>query len=290
MIAWDIVLQAGLSGLLMGCAYAFAAVGFTIVFGVMNIANFAHGHVIMAAMFTGWCLDRFWGLSPYLAAPLVFVLFLVLGQGLYRIVIRPIIGATHIAQLLTTLGLLIILENLANLIFGGDLRSVPRPFGGASLQLGTIHLPWTQLIAAGGSLAAVASVWAFFRFTRFGSQIRAAADNRTGALVSGVPIDRVFRWAFGIAMGTAALAGVMLVPAYLISPFVGYDFMLKGFVIAIIGGLGSLPGALAAGLLIGVVEAGSGLFMTASLGTAVVFGLLLITLLVRPSGLFGKLS
>lgn len=283
------ITQVAASGLLMGCAYALVAVGFTVVFGVMNIVNFAHGHVAMAAMFASFALNRYLGLDPYLAALCLFPVFLVVGGLLYRVAIAPAVGSTPASQMLVTLGLLIVIENGANLIFGGDLRSVRSSLGESSLHLGTLVLPWSRLITAAGSLAAIMGLWAFLKFTRFGTEIRAAANNELGARLIGIPIQRVFVQAFALATAMAAFAGAMLVPFYLINPFVGYDFMLKAFVISIIGGLGSLPGAVLAGLIIGIVEALGDFYLTASYATALVFGLLIVVLLWRPSGLFGPL-
>jgi branched-chain amino acid transport system permease protein len=274
------------SGLLMGAAYALVAVGFTIAFGVMNVVNFAHGHVAMAAMFASFVLNRYLGLDPYLAAVILFPVFFVVGLGLYRLVIAPMLQATHAAQLLTTLGLLIVIENTANLLFGADLRSVHPSYAETSLVIGGVALPWTRLFTAAGSLATIAAVWAFLTRTRLGAELRAAADNRIGAVVVGISISRVFLLAFALSTAIAAFAGAMVVPFFLISPFTGYDLMLKAFIIAIIGGLGSLPGALFGGLLVGLIEAAGGFFLTASLSTAMVFGLLVVTLLLRPDGLF----
>jgi branched-chain amino acid transport system permease protein len=290
MFSADALLQVASSGLLMGAAYALMAIGFTIVFGVMNIVNFAHGHLVMAAMFASYCLYVYLGIDPYLGALLLFPVFLVVGAALYRAVIAPIVEASHAAQMVATIALLIIIENAANLLFGGDLRSVTPSYGMRSLQVGGIALPLTRLIAAGASLAAVAALSAVLQLTRFGAEIRAAADNRLGAALVGISMQRVFQRAFAIATASAAFAGALLVPFYLVNPFVGYDFMLKSFVISIIGGLGSLPGALLAGLLVGVIEAAGDYFLTASLGTALVFGLLVACLLVRPSGLFGTVQ
>lgn len=270
----------------MGCAYALVAVGFTVVFGVMNVVNFAHGHVVMAAMFASFALNRYLGLDPYLAALCLFPTFLVIGAVLYRVAIAPAVGSSPATQMLVTLGLLIIIENAANLIFGGDLRSVTTSLG--SVHLGALVLPWPRLITAGGSLLAILGLWGFLKGTRFGTEIRAAASNELGARLAGIPIQRVFTQAFALATAMAAFAGAMLVPFYLINPFVGYDFMLKAFVISIIGGLGSLPGAVLAGLIIGVVEALGDFYLTASYATAMVFGLLIIVLLLRPSGLMGS--
>lgn len=281
------LIQVLASGLLMGAAYALVAVGFTIAFGVMNIVNFAHGHVAMAAMFVSYVLNLHLGLDPYLAAVVLFPTFFLVGILLYRVVITPMLQATHAAQLLTTLGLLIVIENTANLLFGADLRSVRPSYADTSLVISGVSFPWTRLITALASLATIGAVWAFLTRTRIGAELRAASDNRIGAVVVGISISRVFLLAFALSTAIAALAGAMVVPFFLISPFTGYDLMLKAFIIAIIGGLGSLPGALFGGLLVGLIEAAGGFFLSASLSTAMVFGLLVVTLLLRPDGLFG---
>jgi branched-chain amino acid transport system permease protein len=281
--------QVAASGLLMGCAYALVAVGFTIVFGVMNVVNFAHGHLAMAAMFASFALNRYLGLDPYFAALCLFPAFLIVGALLYRLAIAPAVGSPHATQMLATLGLLIVIENSANLIFGGDLRSVRSSLVDGSISVGAVTLPWTRLVTAGVSLVAILGMWAFLKYTRFGTEIRAAASNQLGARLVGIPIQRVFLQAFALAVAMAAFAGAMLVPFYLITPFIGYDFMLKAFVISILGGLGSLPGAVLAGLLIGLVEALGGFFLTAAYATALVFALLIAVLLLRPSGLMGSL-
>src|SRR5262249_35944742 len=151
----ETVLQVAASGLLMGCAYALVALGFTIVFGVMHVVNFAHGHITMAAMFVSYCFSRYFGIDPYLSALLLFPLFLLVGAALYRSVIAPMITATPAAQMLTTLGLLIIIENSANLIFGGDLRSVRSILGESALHIDGIVLPWSRLVTAAGSLVVI---------------------------------------------------------------------------------------------------------------------------------------
>jgi branched-chain amino acid transport system permease protein len=280
--------QVAVSGLLMGCAYALVAVGFTVVFGVMNVVNFAHGHVAMAAMFVSYVINRYLGLDPYFAALLIFPTFLVVGAIAYKLVIAPIITVGPAAQMCTTIGLLIVIENSANLIFGADLRSVRSGFGESALHIGNIVLPWTRLVTALGSIAGILGLWAFLSYTRFGAEIRAASSNRLGALLIGIPISRVFLQAFALAIALAAFAGAMLVPFLLINPYVGYDFMLKAFIISIIGGLGSLPGAVLAGMLIGVIEAMGSFYLTASYATAMVFTLLMLMLLLRPSGIMGS--
>lgn len=287
MSAGDPLVQVLSSGVLMGAAYALLAIGFTLVFGVMNIVNFAHGHLAMAAMFASYALNRALGWDPYVSALVLIPLSLVIGAALYDVAIAPLVEAPPAAQMLATLGLLIIIENAANMIFGGDMRSVQVSYGFRSWFIGDLALPWTRLIAAAGSLLAVAIVWALLHLTRFGAEIRASANNRLGAVLVGIRIPRVFRNAFALSTCTAAFAGALIIPFSLVNPFVGHGFMLKSFVIAIVGGLGSLPGALLAGFLVGIIEAGGDFFLTSSLSTALVFGLLMVMLLVRPTGFFG---
>ena len=264
----------------MGLAYALVAVGFTIVFGVMNVVNFAHGHIVMAAMFASFALNRYLGLDPYIAAFCLFPVFLVVGGLLYRTVIAPAVGASPATQMLVTLGLLIVIENSANLIFGGDLRSVRSSIGEGSLHLGTLVLPWVARTRCGRQPARDCSRYGrFCKFTRFGNEIRAAASNELGARLVGIPIQRVFIQAFALATAMAAFAGAMLVPFYLINPFIGYDFMLKAFVIChhrrSRQSTGRGPG--------GVDHRGGrgvgDFYLTASYATALVFGLLMLVLL-----------
>jgi branched-chain amino acid transport system permease protein len=283
----EAIVQVLSSGLLMGAAYALLAIGFTLVFGVMNIVNFAHGHLAMAAMFVSYALNRSFGLDPYISALVLIPVSLVFGGALYDVAITPLVDAPPAAQMLATLGLLIIIENAANMIFGGDMRSVHVSYGFHSWFVDGLALPWTRLIAAAGSLLAVAIVWGLLHLTRFGAEIRASANNRLGAVLVGIRIPRVFRNAFALSTCTAAFAGALIIPFSLVNPFVGHGFMLKSFVIAIVGGLGSLPGALLAGFLVGIIEAGGDFFLTSSLSTALVFGLLMVMLLVRPAGFFG---
>lgn len=286
----DALLQTLASGVLMGAAYALIAVGFTIVSGVMRIINFAHGHIVMAAMFGSYALHKFFGLDPYLALIPLVLFFLLFGLFLYRSLITPLFDAPEASQLLATIALFIFLENGVNLLFGGDVRSVALSYESMSLDLGPVSLPLTRLIAAVCSILAVALLSGFLHLTALGVDIRAAADNRVGAVLIGIPIGRVFIGAFALSTALAALAGGLLMPFYLIDPFVGNDFMLRAFVISVIGGFGSVPGALIAGLMVGLIEAAGNLLITSSLANVLVFALLIMTLLFRPWGLFGRAS
>jgi branched-chain amino acid transport system permease protein len=288
VIGVDVLAQSLVSGLFMGSVYALVAIGFTLVFGVTDIVNFAHGHLVMAAMFVTYFLFTVMRIDPYLSLTIVLPLFFGLGALLYTLVIRHIVEAPHSAHMMVTLGLLIFLENAANFLFGGDLRGITTGYTTASRAMGPVAVPLARAGAAATSLAAVILLTLFLSRTRMGKAIRAAANNREGAALVGVDVPRVYRTAFALGTAAAALAGAVMVPFALVGPFVGDEFMLKAFVIAVVGGLGSVTGAFVAGLLIGLVEAVSSLYITASLGNAMVFAILIAVLLLRPWGLLGR--
>jgi branched-chain amino acid transport system permease protein len=239
-------------------------------------------------MFVTYLLFKVARIDPYLSLVIVLPLFFGLGALLYTLVIGRIVEAPHAAHMMVTLGLLIFLENAANFLFGGDLRGVTTGYTTASLVLGPVAVPLARAAAAVVSLVAVVLLALFLRRTSLGRAIRAAANNRVGASLVGVDVPRVYLMAFSLGTVAAALAGAVMVPFSLVGPFVGDEFMLKAFVIAVVGGLGSVSGALVAGLLIGVVEAVSSLYITASLGNAIVFAILIAVLLFRPWGLLGQ--
>jgi branched-chain amino acid transport system permease protein len=272
----------------MGSVYALIAIGFTLVFGVTNIVNFAHGHFVMGAMFVTYLLFKVLQVDPYVGLVVVLPLFFALGSLIYRLVIQRIVGAPHSAHMMVTLGLLIFIENLANLFFGGDLRGITTTYTTSSLVLGDVSFPVARLGAAAVSLAAVVGLALVLHRTSLGKAIRAAANNPEGAALVGIDVGRVYRMAFSLGTAAAALAGAVIMPFSLVSPFVGGEFILKAFVIAVLGGLGSVAGALIGGLLIGLVEALSSLYISASLGNAIVFAILIAVLLYRPWGILGQ--
>lgn len=288
MIGLDAILQTCLSGLFMGSVYALIAIGFTLVFGVTNIVNFAHGHIVMGAMFVTYLLFKTANVDPYVSLIVVLPLFFALGALLYTVVIQRIVEAPHSAHMMVTLGLLIFFENVANLFFGSDLRGITTTYTTSSFIVGDISIPIARLGAAAVSLAAVVVLALFLHRTSLGKAIRASANNREGAALVGIDVGRVYLIAFSLGTAAAALAGAVIMPFSLVSPFVGGEFILKAFVIAVLGGLGSVAGALVGGLLIGFVEALSSLYISASLGNAIVFAILIAVLLYRPWGIFGQ--
>lgn len=288
MIGFDAIVQTCLSGLFMGSVYALIGIGFTLVFGVTDIVNFAHGHLVMGAMFITYLLFKLAGVDPYLSLVVVVPLFFALGALLYKVVIERIVEAPHSAHMMVTLGLLIFIENVANFFFGGDLRGITTKYTTSSFIVGDISIPLARLGAAAVSLAAVVVLALFLHRTSLGKAIRASANNREGAALVGIDVRRVYLISFSLGTAAAALAGAVIMPFSLVSPFVGHEFILKAFVIAVLGGLGSVAGALVGGLLIGFVEALSSLYISASLGNAIVFAILIAVLLYRPWGIFGQ--
>jgi branched-chain amino acid transport system permease protein len=288
MIGFDAIAQTCLSGLFMGSVYALIGIGFTLVFGVTDIVNFAHGHLVMGAMFITYLLFKFAGVDPYLSLVVVVPMFFAAGALLYKLVIERIVEAPHSAHMMVTLGLLIFFENVANFFFGGDLRGITTTYTTSSFVVADVSLPIARLGAAAVSLAAVVALALFLHRTSLGKAIRASANNREGAALVGIDVRRVYLVSFSLGTAAAALAGAVIMPFSLVSPFAGHEFILKAFVIAVLGGLGSVAGALAGGLLIGFVEALSSLYISASLGNAIVFAILIAVLLYRPWGIFGQ--
>lgn len=288
MIGLDAIVQTCLSGLFMGSVYALIGIGFTLVFGVTDIVNFAHGHLVMGAMFITYLLFKLAGVDPYLSLVVVVPLFFALGALLYKVVIERIVEAPHSAHMMVTLGLLIFIENVANFFFGGDLRGITTTYTTSSFIVADVSVPIARLGAAAVSLAAVVVLALFLHRTSLGKAIRASANNREGAALVGIDVRRVYLISFSLGTAAAALAGAVIMPFSLVSPFVGHEFILKAFVIAVLGGLGSVAGALVGGLLIGFVEALSSLYISASLGNAIVFAILIAVLLYRPWGIFGQ--
>jgi branched-chain amino acid transport system permease protein len=288
MVTPEVLIQVLVGGLLMGSVYALIAIGFTLIYGVLDVVNFAHGHFVMAAMFVTYLLSAGLGVNVYAALILIIPLFFGLGLFTYRILISKVAHASHSMQLIVTLGLFIFLENLANFIFGGDLRGITTAETARSIVIGGISLPVSRTLAAAISLLVVLLVSLFLTRTPFGMAMRAAATNRIGAHVVGIKVERVYQMTFALGTTLAAIAGTVSMPFSLVSPFSGGEFMLYSFAIAIIGGLGSISGALLAGLLIGVVQAASSLLFAASFGSVMVFGILILVLVLRPTGLFGR--
>jgi branched-chain amino acid transport system permease protein len=277
-----------IAGLLTGCVYGLMALGLSVIFGVIRIVNFAHGEMMVVAMYAVLMLNQKLGLDPVVTMPAIVAALFVAGYALQRGVLNRFIARPEHEQFLLLLAVAIMLTSAMLMTFGPDARSAEVGYAFDSYEIGGVLVDKVRVLAAAGAVAGVAVLWAFFRFTRTGKAIRACADNRTGAAVVGLDVNRLYAITFGIGTACVGAAGALLVLLVDVQPYIGPDYTLLAFIIVIVGGLGSLPGALVAGLLIGVSEALAGFVIVPSLKSMFSFGLLIVVLLVRPQGLFGR--
>jgi branched-chain amino acid transport system permease protein len=280
--------QASVSGLLIGGVYALVALGLTLIFGVLRIINFAHGALMMLGMYATFFLYSLAGVDPYLAVALVGPAFFLLGAALQRAVIAPNLGAPESSQLLLTLGVALFLENAALALFSPDYRSLRLPYGSRTFLLGEAVVNLPRLVAFGASVALALGLWLFLKHTDVGRAIRAAAEEREGALLVGIDIRRLYAVAFGLGTAVVAVAGALVTPFLYVTPDVGDVFNILAFVIVVLGGMGSFLGALCGGFLVGVAESLGAALLPGSLKQLPIFALFVLVLLFRPTGLFGR--
>ena len=287
-MAASIYLNVAVSGLLTGLVYGLMALGLSVIFGVVRVVNFAHGEMMTVAMYLAIVAFNAFGLDPLImVVPLAGALF-ALGYALQAGIINPFINRPEHSQFILLVAVALIIVNLLLIVFGPDARSVQTSYSFDSFALGALIVDATKVYAAGVSVLIAAALFAFFRFALLGKAIRACADNYTGALVVGLDIKRLYALTFGIGAACVGAAGAMLVLLIDVTPALGPAYTLLAFVIVITGGLGSMPGALLGGVLIGLTEALAGLLFTPSAKSMFSFGLLVLVLLFRPQGLLGK--
>jgi branched-chain amino acid transport system permease protein len=275
-------------GVLTGLVYGLMALGLSVIFGVVRVVNFAHGEFAVLAMYAAWAMFSAWGVDPILAAVPIAAGCFGIGYLLQRGLISPFVGRAEHEQFILLVGVAMILVNLLLMGFGPDARPVNLPYGLDSYEIGPVIVDKARLVAAGVALGLTGAVMAFFRLTRTGTAIRACADNLLGAAVVGLDVKRLYALTFGIGLACVGAAGAMMVTIADASPVLAHAFTLQGFIIVIIGGLGSLGGALLGGVLIGVAEALAGFLWQPSIKTMVGFLLLIAVLVLRPQGLLGR--
>jgi branched-chain amino acid transport system permease protein len=282
------IIQATIMGLLTGMVYGLMALGLSVIFGVMRVVNFAHGEMMVVGMYIAWLLFERAGIDPLLAVPLVAAMLFAAGYGLQRGLINPFIKVAEHMQFMLLLAVSIIIVNLCLLIAGPDTYGVQVDYMFDSYALGPFTFDAVRVYAALAAMAIAGLLYLFFTRTRIGKSIRAAADNHTGALVVGLDVPRLYALTFGVGAACVGAAGALMILVVQAQPFLAIDYTLLAFVIVIVGGLGSMPGALAGGLLIGVSESLAGLLIQPSLKSVFSFGLLILVLLLRPQGLFAR--
>jgi branched-chain amino acid transport system permease protein len=283
----ETVVQSVVSGLLTGSLYAMIGVGLTVVFGVMRIINLAHGDMVMLGMFGAFWAQRLWGIDPFVSILLWAPLMFAAGMAIYRFLLRRIIPGGELNTLLYTAGLSLLVANLALFAWTGDYRTISlsyavlpwRPFG--------ISVPVPLAIAFGLALLITGALYAFLGRTDLGRAVRATSQNAEAAILMGIDVERIAMLTFGVGTALAGVAGALLAPSLYLYPTVGEILIVKCFVVVVLGGLGSVSGAIAGGLLLGVVESFGAVYVSMALRDAIGFVIFLLVLLYRPSGLFG---
>ena len=278
------------AGMLTGLVYGLMALGLSVIFGVIRVVNFAHGEMMTIAMYAATVLFATYKLDPFLAMLPLAVAFFVFGYGLQAGLINPFMTRPEHSQFMLLVAAAIIMANALLMLFGPDARNVQVDYQLEAFELGPILFDKARVYAATAAVLTTALLFAFFRLTRTGTAIRACADNYLGAHVVGLNVKRLYALTFGLGAVCIAIAGCAMVLLVDVTPPLGPAYTLLAFVIVIVGGLGSMTGALLGGLLIGVSEALAGLFITPSAKSMFSFGLLILVLLLRPQGLLGKRS
>jgi branched-chain amino acid transport system permease protein len=287
-VGFDVYLNVAVAGILTGLVYGLLALGLSVIFGVVRVVNFAHGEMMSIAMYIAVVLFSAFHLDPLvMLVPIAAVMF-AFGYALQAGLINPFITRPEHSQFLLVVALAIIIVNTLLIIFGPDAQTIQTSYAYDSFQIGPVIVDASKTYAAAAAIVFAAALFAFFRFTLIGKAIRACADNYTGALVVGLNVRRLYALTFAIGTACVGAAGTMMTLITDTTPMIGPTYTLLSFVIVIIGGLGSMPGALVGGALIGLTEALAGLTFTPSAKSMFSFGILVLVLLFRPQGILGK--
>ena len=287
-MAFDVYLNVAVGGLLTGLVYGLMALGLSVIFGVVRIVNFAHGEMMSIAMYLAVVLFSALHLDPLIMLVPIAALLFVFGYALQAGLINPFITRPEHSQFLLLVALAIIIVNTLLIIFGPDARTVQTSYAYDSFQIGPLIVDAPKLYAGAAAILFTAALFAFFRFTLVGKSIRACADNYTGALVVGLNVKHLYALTFALGAACVGAAGTMMTLIIDVTPIVGPTYTLLAFVIVVTGGLGSMPGALVGGVLIGLTEALAGLLFTPSAKSMFAFAILVLVLLFRPQGILGK--
>ncbi len=288
MTPTEILFQILINGVLIGFTLSLIAGGLTLIYGVMNIVNFAHGEFLMLAMYATFFLYSRGGLDPIAALPLTVLLLFALGRLTYSALIRRVMRAPSHAQIFATFGLMIALQGTAQFVWGADYYAVGASSVSGRLLLGRIVVSLPQLASAIGALGAMGGLWVLLERTALGRALRATAQDKDAASLLGIDTERIYGLAWGIGAACVGVAGTLLATHYYIVPRVGAVFALAAFAAVALGGFGSIGGAFLAGLIIGVVEVTAGYFVSSLLKYVFVYAIYLLVVIVRPAGLLGR--
>ena len=284
-----IFLQILFWGLYAGCIYILLATGLNLIFGVMKIVNFAHGEFLMIGAYITATIFLLTGINPYLIILLSMLALIAVGAVVERLCFRPILGTGKLNEIFLSIGLIYIFQNGAAMIWGDAWQSVKSPYDGISIPVGPLNVPLDYLIIIAFTAAILIVLWLFLKKTRIGMEMRATSQNRKGAMLVGINVERIDIISFGLGCALAAAAGTLwVVSGQVFNPYMGSIPAVKAFAIIILGGLGSIPGAIIGGLLMGIAENGAAYLFGGIWKDAVSFIILIIVLVIRPTGLFGE--
>jgi branched-chain amino acid transport system permease protein len=284
----DIYINVAIGGVLTGLVYGLMALGLSVIFGVVRVVNFAHGEMMTIAMYMAVTLFAAFHLDPLLMLVPIAAAMFAFGYALQAGVINPFVTRPEYSQFLLLVAVAIIIVNVLLIVYGPDARNIQTAYAYDSFQIGKIIIDAPKAYAALAAVVVAVALYCFFRFTALGTAIRACADNYTGALVVGLDVKHLYALTFGLGAACVGAAGVMLALIVDVTPALGPAYTLLAFIIVITGGLGSMPGALIGGVLIGLTEAMAGLLFTPSAKTMFSFAILVLVLLFRPQGIMGK--
>jgi len=284
----SLLAQVVVNGILLGGLYAVMALGLALVWGVLNIVNLAHGAFIMLGGYAAWHLYRLAGIDPFLGLPIVAVAMFALGYALQRGLLNLVVRAPMFNTLLITFGLEVVITYCAQLAFSADFRTINPPYAGSNVALGAVTLPVARLLAFGVALALTIGMWLFLLHTRLGRAIRATAQNLIAARLYGVEPRHLYAVTFGLGIALAGMSGALYGTVSQINPYIGATLTAKSFAISIIGGLDNPLGVIVGGLFLGVVESLTTLYVGPTYADVTSFGILVLVLVVRPSGLLGR--
>jgi branched-chain amino acid transport system permease protein len=284
----DLLAQVVANGVLLGGLYAVMALGLALVWGVLNIVNLAHGAFIMLGGYAAWHLYRLAGIDPFLGLPIVAVGMFAAGYAIQRGLLNLVVRAPMFNTLLITFGLEVVFTYCAQLAFSADFRTINPPYAGSNVALGPVTLPVARLAAFGVALALTVGMWLFLLHTRLGRAIRATAQNLVAARLYGVAPRHLYAVTFGLGVALAGMSGALYGTVSQVNPYIGATLTAKSFAISIIGGLDSPLGVIVGGLFLGVVESLTTLYVGPTYADVASFGILVLVLIVRPSGLLGR--
>jgi branched-chain amino acid transport system permease protein len=281
------ILQLVVSGVLIGSVYALMSIGLTLIFGVLRIVNFAHGEFLMIAMYGAWAISHWLGLNPYAAAVAVVPAMFLFGALAYRLVVSPGLDKPHLVVVFATMALSILLQNAALMLMTADLRDVP-PIFARSIAIGSVYIKGELLLGFAITLACTVALQWMIKRTYLGKAIRATVQDGEAAMLMGIAVPRIFLITFAVGSALVGLAACVMLPLFSVFPTVGLNFVLIAFVIVVLGGMGSIEGALLGGICVGVVQSLSGYYVAPAFGQLFFFLLFLLVMIFRPNGLLGQ--